>query len=142
MLELLRDRLPPGFTAFLLVGGVGFLVDAGILATLVHGYDWGDYSARLVSFPVAVIITWLLNRRFAFSSGATTRRGREYTRYLAVQTCGSLINFMVYSACIATIPIMDQWPVLALAVGVMVQIPFNFIGMQKFVFTGAQDEQS
>ena len=132
----LLDRLPSGFGAFLLIGGVGFIVDASILATLVHLYDWGDYSARLVSFPVAVIVTWLLNRRFAFASGATSRRGREYTRYLGVQTVGSLINFLVYSLCIATIPIMDRWPVLALAVGVMVQIPFNFFGMQKFVFTG------
>ena len=136
MREFLINRLPAGFAAFLLVGGVGFVVDASILATLVHRYEWGDYTARMVSFPVAVVVTWLLNRRFAFPGGATARRGQEYTRYLGVQTVGSLINFAVYSLCIATIPVMDLWPVLALAVGVMVQIPFNFIGMQKFVFTG------
>jgi putative flippase GtrA len=132
----LLHRLPPGFGAFLLIGGVGFVVDASILATLVHSYGWGDYTARLISFPIAVLVTWLLNRKFAFPSGATSRKGAEYTRYVGVQTVGSLINFLVYSLCIATIPIMDRWPVLALAVGVMVQIPFNFLGMQKFVFTG------
>jgi putative flippase GtrA len=141
MLTRLLNRLPPRFGAFLLIGGVGFIVDASILATLVHGYGWGDYTARLISFPVAVLVTWLLNRRYAFASGATSRRGAEYTRYVGVQTVGSLINFLVYSLCIATLPIMDRWPVLALAVGVMVQIPFNFFGMQKFVFTGDKDAQ-
>ena len=136
MRAFLMNRLPPGFAAFLLVGGFGFVVDASILASLVHQYGWGDYVARMVSFPVAVVTTWALNRRFAFPDGASARRGREYTRYLTVQTLGSLINFSVYAACIATIPIMDRWPVLAFAVGVMVQIPFTFLGMRKYVFTG------
>jgi putative flippase GtrA len=138
----LTDRLPPGFAAFLVIGGVGFVVDASILATLVHLYGWGDYTARLISFPVAVLVTWLLNRNFAFASGATERKGTEYTRYVGVQTVGSLINFAVYSVCIATIPVMDRWPVIALSVGVMVQIPFNYLGMQKFVFTGNNDRRN
>ena len=139
MRELLMNRLPAGFATFLVVGAIGFVVDASILVTLIHQYGWGDYTARVVSFAIAVIVTWLLNRRFTFASGATSRRGREYTRYLTVQILGVVINFSIYAVGIATVPIMDRWPVLALAAGVMVQIPVTFLGMRKFVFTGNQD---
>jgi putative flippase GtrA len=138
MLQGLIRLLPNGFPAFVLVGTVGFIVDAAILAALVHGYDWGDYSARLISFAVAVTVTWVLNRSFVFAGGRTTDKRSEYTRYLAVQGTGMAINFLVYSICISTNAFMDQWPVAALAVGSVVALLFNFAGARLFVFTGTQ----
>jgi len=128
--------LPQGFAAFTVVGAVGFIVDATILATLVHIYDWGDYTARLVSFSVAVSVTWLLNRQFVFATQKTLNKRSEYTRYLAVQGTGMAINLLVYSLCIAGSEVMDRWPVLALAVGSIVALFFNYAGSRLFVFTG------
>ena len=54
MIQKLIGLLPQGFPAFLVVGGVGFVVDATVLAVLVHSYGWGPYTSRLVSFAVAV----------------------------------------------------------------------------------------
>ena len=124
MLQALSKILPEGFPAFVVVGGIGFIIDASILAILVHGYGWGDYTARIVSFAVAVTATWYLDRR------------SEYSRYLAVQLTGMAINFLVYSLCIANVEIMDQWPVLALGVGSAVALFFNFAGARLFVFHG------
>jgi putative flippase GtrA len=128
--------VPKGLPAFIVVGGIGFIVDAGILAILVHGYGWGDYTARGISFAVAVTVTWYLNRRFVFADGRTGNRKTEYTRYLGVQGTGMAINFLVYSLCIATNEMMDTWPVLALAVGSAVALIFNYAGSRLFVFTG------
>lgn len=128
--------LPQGFAAFTAVGTVGFVVDAAILATLVHIYAWGDYSARLVSFAFAVSVTWFLNRQYVFAATKTFNRRTEYTRYLAVQGSGMVINFLVYSLCIATSESMDRWPVLALAVGSITALFFNYAGSRLFVFTG------
>ncbi len=136
MKNSLISILPQGFPAFVVVGTVGFVVDASILATLVHGYQWGDYTARLVSFAFAVTVTWLLNRSYVFASTRTHNRRSEYTRYLTVQGMGIAINFLVYSLCIASYPLMDQWPVLALAVGSAVALIFNYAGARVFVFTG------
>ncbi|MEC9375602.1 MAG: GtrA family protein [Pseudomonadota bacterium] len=140
MLIPLINRLPKSFGSFLLVGGLGFLVDGVILSVLVHIYDWGDFTARLISFVIAAFITWTLNRRHTFAANASAKPGKEYSRYMAVQTFGSIINFSVYGICIATIPIMDVWPILALSVGVIIQIPFTFIGMKKFVFNRREEE--
>ena len=142
MIQTLSKLLPEGFPAFVVVGGIGFVIDASILAILVHGYSWGDYTARLVSFSVAVTATWYLNRRYVFSARKTLDRRREYSRYLAVQLIGMAINFLVYSLCIATVEIMDQWPVLALAVGSAVALFFNFLGARLFVFRGDSDQPS
>jgi putative flippase GtrA len=136
MKDAILRLVPVGFPAFLVVGGIGFVVDATILAVLVHGYGWGDYTARLVSFAVAVTVTWYLNRKYVFAAGRTARKHSEYTRYLLVQGIGMLINFLVYSLCIASNELMDRWPVLALAVGSAVALFFNYAGSRMFVFTG------
>jgi len=91
-----------------------------------------------VSFSVAVTVTWYLNRRYVFSARKTLDRRSEYGRYLAVQITGMAINFLVYSLCIASSAIMDQWPVLALAVGSAVALFFNFAGARLFVFFGKE----
>jgi putative flippase GtrA len=138
MVQRLIRLLPLGFPAFVVVGTVGFAVDATILAILVHEYGWGHYTARVVSFAVAVTVTWLLNRRFVFASARTINRRSEYTRYLTVQGMGMAINFLTYSLCIATNQMMDRWPVIALAVGSIVALLFNYVGARMFVFTGEQ----
>lgn len=135
-MHALLKLLPEGFPAFVVVGGIGFIIDASILATLVHGYGWGDYTARIVSFAVAVTVTWYLNRRYVFAARKTLSRRSEYSRYLAVQLTGMTINFLVYSLCIASSQVMDSWPVLALAVGSAVALLFNYVGARMFVFLG------
>ena len=136
MKQALYRFLPEGFPAFVVVGGIGFIVDASILAILVHGYGWGDYTARIISFAVAVTATWYLNRNYVFAASKTFDRRSEYGRYLAVQLMGMAINFLVYSLCIASSDVMDRWPVLALAVGSAVALFFNFAGARLFVFLG------
>jgi putative flippase GtrA len=140
MKDGLLRLLPQGFPAFVVVGTAGFIVDATILALLVHGYQWGDYTARLVSFAVAVTVTWLLNRSYVFSDTRTHNRRSEYTRYLTVQGMGMAINFLIYTLCLISSPLMDRWPVLALAVGSAVALIFNYAGARIFVFTGKNSD--
>ena len=139
-MQALLKLLPEGFPAFVVVGGIGFVIDASILAILVHGYSWGDYTARIVSFAVAVTVTWYLNRRFVFAARKTINRRSEYSRYLGVQLTGMAINFLAYSLCIASSQTMDRWPVLALAVGSAVALFFNYAGARMFVFLGRADQ--
>ncbi len=121
---------------FGVVGGTGFLVDAGVLMVLLS-MGWANpYIARCFSFPPAVLVTWLLNRCFVFESHADSLRakGREYGRYFAVQFLGVLINFAVYSVCIFLFSFFRDWPILALAAGSGVAMVFNFIGAGYWVF--------
>lgn len=141
MLARLKQRLPAELPGFLVVGTVGLLVDAAVLALLVYGYDWGNYRARLVSFGVAVTVTWLLNREFVFSAGKLTSKSHEYGRYLTLQSISMVVNLGVYACLIYFSATLAAWPLLALAAGCASGLVFNFIGMRWFVFTGAAADE-
>lgn len=119
---------------FGLIGGVGFLVDAGVLTWLVRMQGWGLYEARAVSFALAVTATWYLNRRFTFSRRASADRRREYGRYFLVQSLGALINLGVYVVVVAALPAISAYPVLPLAAGSAVALLFNFFAARHFAF--------
>lgn len=137
MRQKLKQALPAELPGFLVVGTIGLLVDAAVLAALVYGFDWGNYSARFVSFGVAVTVTWLLNREYVFSAGKLANKGHEYGRYIALQSVSMVVNLGVYAALIYASPFMASWPLLALAAGCASGLIFNFLGMRLYVFTGA-----
>ncbi len=121
---------------YVLVGGIGFLVDAGVLSWLVAAELANPVLARCLSFPPAVLVTWALNRRLVFSSSArsTAERAHEYGRYFAVQLFGALVNLGVYTLLVTHLATLRAWPVGALAAGSAVALAFNFLGARYWVF--------
>lgn len=121
------------FTRFLAVGTLGFLADAGALYLLVTlGGD--PYLMRLLSFGIAVSLTWWCNRNWTFQAEKQTERRREYMRYVAIQTVGICVSYAVYVAFLSLIGSSAFQAVLALATGSIVALGVNFIGAQKIVF--------
>jgi putative flippase GtrA len=127
-------RLP----GFVVVGALGFLIDAGILTALMTGADFGHYGARAISFTVAVTTTWYINRRWVFERGAIEMTGREYTSYLLVQVIGAVINLSVFVAVIEFVPGLVEIPVVPLALGAAVALVFNFSASSRFVFVDSR----
>ena len=127
-------RLP----GFVLVGAIGFLIDAGILTALMTGADFGHYGARAISFTVAVTTTWYINRRWVFERGAIEMTGREYTSYLLVQVIGAVINLSVFVAVIEFVPGLAEIPLVPLALGAAVALVFNFSASSRLVFSDSR----
>lgn len=125
------------FASFLAVGTLGFCIDAGVLTVLANGANMNPYAARLLSFPIAVLATWSLNRRFTFASSAQSRQERafEYGRYFTVQVFGAGANLAIYSLCLLLWPQLVHWLVVPLAVGSAVGLFFNFIGSRRWAFS-------
>ncbi|MCB1955550.1 MAG: GtrA family protein [Rhodocyclaceae bacterium] len=121
---------------FVVAGGIGFLVDAGILTLLVRSAGWGPVAARIPSFLTAVSVTWWLNRQWAFRDLRTLRVGTEYRRYIAVQLIGALANLLVYAALIHVQPSLRATPVVPLAVGAIAGLAANYMLSRRFVFMG------
>jgi putative flippase GtrA len=133
--SLLR-RLP----GFILVGAIGFLIDAGILTALMKSLGFGHYGARAISFTIAVTATWYMNRRWVFERNAVRMSSQEYTSYLSVQVIGALINLSVFAAVIEFVPGLAKIPVIPLAVGAAVALMFNFSASSRFVFADAKNQ--
>jgi putative flippase GtrA len=117
------------------VGLVGFVVDAAILSTLVHGWGWPHYSARALSFASAVTVTWHVNRRWVFAP--TRDRTREYGAYFGVQAVGAAINLGTYILVIAVVPSLAHLPVLPLAAGAVLALVFNYSAASRWVFASS-----
>lgn len=117
---------------FILVGAMGFVVDAAVLTVLSQVFGLNLYVSRLFSFVVACLATWLLNRAFVFAS--TSDRKREYGRYFVVQSGGALLNLGVFSVLVALLPPLQKLPVVPLAIASAVALFFNFAGSRLWVF--------
>jgi putative flippase GtrA len=129
--------LPTDFARFAIVGGIGFVVDAGILTVLASWLGLNVYASRAVSFATAVLATWALNRQWVFGSLKARHAravGAEYLRYVIVQTVGALTNLVVFVAVLAAVPGLIRYPVVPLAVGAVAGLLVNFAGARAWVF--------
>jgi putative flippase GtrA len=127
------------FIPFCVVGGIGFVIDAGILSLLVHCLGQGPLLSRLVSFPCALTATWYLNRRVTFSHAVSNSPKQEWLRYALVSVAGSLINFIVYVTCIRLSQTMYTYPETALGIAAIVALIFNYLGSSRYVFSQKLD---
>ena len=116
------------------VGAIGFIIDAGILTTLMTGFGFHHYPARAISFGAAVTATWYLNRRWVFNRAATRMTGSEYFRYVVVQIIGATINLAVFVLAIELSEDLARIPVVPLAMGAALALLFNFSASSRFVF--------
>lgn len=85
-----------------------------------------------MSFPAAVTVTWLLNRRYTFRTHRPARAAQA--RYFAGQAAGALINFGVFIAALQAWPLLQAYPVVPLALGAGIALVFNFCWSQWVVF--------
>lgn len=124
--------LPAQFVRFALVGAAGFVVDVGVLY-LGLGAGLDLYTARAVSFVAAATFTWVGNRRFTFERGSdgptVDERGAhtEWFRYVAAMAAGGAVNYGVYAAGVALVPLLRAQPWLAVAAGTACGMVLNFV---------------
>ena len=122
------------FVRFCSVGAVGFIVDAGTLLIAVHLFGVDPIGARLMSFFVAVLTTFELNRRWAFRDRGRRRWLKALTSYLGVQGLGFCCNFGLYTLLYLTLPQRYNAPLFCLAAASAVAIVINYLGASLVVF--------
>ena len=121
------------FLKFSVIGVVSFLIDAlAFKATLSIGVS--PYGARVVSFLVATTAAWWLNRTFTFHDAGCERWERQWARFMAANLVGGAVNYAVFAVMIATWPLAQAYPLLALAAGSASGVFFNFTAYRRYVF--------
>ena len=96
--RLQRFLLTHSLPRFTLVGGIGFVVDASLLAFLHYRLGLDVLPARLCSFSVALTTTWWLNRKLSFAAHASERRLAEWLRYALINGLGGALNLAIFLA--------------------------------------------
>lgn len=119
------------FLRFAWVGVLGFMVNGGVVAWLSAAT--GPLWAQAVGFPLAATVTWWLNRNFTF---APSQRSilREWAFYVSANGIGWLVNNGSYVLLVVQSALFHRYPVLAVAVGSVAGMMFNFALSRRFVF--------
>ncbi len=115
------------------VGGLGFAIDASLLYMLI-AWDTNPYSARAISFAIAVTVTWSSFGTWTFEQRGQAGVARSYVGYAVVQVSGALANFLIYVGALEFLAPTPANAVLALACGSAIGLIVNFTGA-RLVFT-------
>ncbi|MEU7763833.1 GtrA family protein [Nocardia sp. NPDC049190] len=131
-------------SAFLVVGAIGFLVDAGTYNLLVF---WGgegvlfDYplAAKIIAIVVATVVTYFGNKWWTFAHKQTDNPGREYLLYAVfnVVAIGLQLGCLGFSRYVLDLssPLSDN--ISGTLIGQIMAVVFRYWAYDTFVFTGA-----
>ncbi len=122
------------------VGSVGFVVDFMLTWGLTRQLGLQPAFSRIIAILVAMSVTYLLNRRFTFQA-RHGQRGREVTRYFAVNVTGATVNYGVFRLCLLVAPLLGLAPTSVFTLGPAIvagsgsAMCLNYLGSHFFVFT-------
>lgn len=120
------------FFRFLLVGGSGFLVDAGI-TYLLNSLGVSPWLARIPAIALAMFYTWSINRHFTYEV-KTGRTAGEAMRYATVAAAMALLNYLIYFVLASS----GVWPVAAVTFATACQTLLSFHLYRQIVFRKSQ----
>ena len=128
------------FLRFGIVGGIGFVVDAGLLWLLLK-FGFGYYGGRLISFLAAATTTWILNRSFTFRregpDGIKSPLGHpagEWLAYLGLMVIGGAVNYGTYAAAIEISELVRRFPAIGVGLGGIASMAINFRTAKTMIF--------
>lgn len=122
------------FLRFCVVGGTGFLADTGLLLAIVHILGVIPILAKILSFGMAVFVTFELNRRWAFGATRHDRVWRALATYFGVQSTGFVCNFGVFTLLLYAAPAPFNNLVLCSVAASGAALFVNYIGARRLVF--------
>ncbi len=126
------------FLRFCAVGGIGFVADAGALAVATRLLGLDPITGRLLSFGIAVLVTFELNRRWAFKQRSAKPYWTALSTYLGVQGIGFACNFGIYAVLYLTLPLRYDAPLLCLAIASGAALLVNYAGASLVVFRASE----
>ncbi len=133
--------------AFLAVGAIGFLVDAGTYNLLVF---WGGEGpmfhaplvAKIIAISVATVVTYFGNKWWTYSDHEGGAGARHILIYalLNVVAIGLQLGCLGFSRYVLGLdsPLADN--ISGTLIGQAVAMGFRFWAYGKFVFTGPRDD--
>lgn len=116
------------FLRFLMVGGLGFLIDAGLTYVMIR-LRVESWLARIPAMLLAMAFTWLANRHFTFEV-KRARSINEGLRYAAVGMAMAMFNYAAYLIFVH----YGMWPVTAVTVATACQTIISFYAYNHLVF--------
>lgn len=134
MNDLFRRRVVRQFIKFALVGASSTIIDWGIfyLLNLIFGVYY--LTAKVLSFAVAVVNSFIWNRRWTFRS-TDSNRSKEFTKFLVIALVGLSLNALIMYLAIS---IFHTRKIVGLVLSTGVVTFWNFLANKFYTFKGSQ----
>lgn len=122
------------FALFVAVGALGFATDLCATMFFVHGVGLSPMAARLLAIPLAVAVTFGLNRALTFRSRQPGVLAQA-ARYALVSAAGASVNFAVYEIYLNALGAPAAASIsVAVALGSAAALLVNYTGSRLFAF--------
>jgi len=129
------------FLKFGVVGGIAFLIDAGIMIVLSSKYiNMPIAVANVISFSVSVIFNYVASMAFVFESRDDISKKKEFIIFMILSIIGLVINTVIVSGLLdgvfASMKDNAVYPYIKLGVKVIataIVTVYNFITRKIFL---------
>jgi dolichol-phosphate mannosyltransferase len=118
-------------TQFLLVGGMGTVVNLAVLTLLLKLRLPMSVSVATAIFG-SMCFNFAFSRRFAFSAARHRAWPRQFVSFVAASSVGALINYAATVWALGQVPGMR--PQVAALIGIAIGTAFNFVASRYVVF--------
>lgn len=119
------------FGGFVLAGGTAFVTDVLVFHALTSLAGVNLLIARLLSISVAMVVSFLINRRVTFAMPGAPKLS-EFLRFAAVGWMSSGLNYAVFASIMLA---RSQTPPLyAIILATAVAMVTSYLGMRLAVF--------
>jgi len=116
---------------FALVGGVGFIADALCFYVMIEYVQLPPSAARIFSFLLAMVVTWLGNRYLTFTMANRNNALQQFMKHSLVASSSFILNFILFQSLLfLAMPIY-----FAFIAGTLLGMISNFFYSNKIVFT-------
>jgi putative flippase GtrA len=126
------------YGGFVLAGGLALTTDGSILELLMH-FGWNPLVARPISIAVAMVVSWLINRRVTFGVAEPPSLS-EFGRFAAVSWTAQAVNYTVFSAIM--LAVKSTPALIALVIASLVAMFFSYLGFRHAVFARLRGPKS
>lgn len=127
-----RFRPTARFGLFLAAGTAGFVTDATVFFLLLHGIGFAPAACRIAASAIATVVTWSLNRSFAFRAARSEAVFAEFAKYALASAGGALANLLTLLAALPYDP--SDWHAPAYAAGTAAGLVVNYVLYDRLVF--------
>lgn len=122
------------FARFFVVGGLGFVVDAGGVILLSDLLGLAPWLARIPSFLVATVVTYAFHRRWTFGTDPRGGVVRGWLTYITATSLGALLNYGAFALWTASQGETPLMLFVGTAIGSAIGLAFNYTMSSRLIF--------
>ncbi len=130
MNKLLKRRGIRQFIKFGIVGASSTIIDWGIYLLLTRIFHLFYLMAKILSFSVAVLNSYIWNRRWTFRSN-DPKRLREFIKFLTIAMVGVVLNVLIMYIAVEYLSWHD---IYGLFLATAIVLFWNFLANKYFTF--------